>query len=115
MIIVPPYCADKPEDIISDTKWQSVDAVKNKRVYLMPEYTVAWDTPVADSILGELWVAKQLYPDKFEDIDIDAEANAFYTQFYGIPYGSAGASNQQQTTIVDSWAAMSPYPLIQRG
>jgi iron complex transport system substrate-binding protein len=42
---------------------------------LMPQYTVAWDTPVADSILGELWIAKQLYPEKFTDIDINKLAD----------------------------------------
>ncbi len=86
VIIVPPYCADKPEDILNDAAFRDITAVKNGRVYLMPEYTVAWDTPVADSILGELWIAQKLYPDKFDDIDIDEEADDFYTQFYGIPY-----------------------------
>lgn len=96
VIIVPPYCADTVDDILYDTTWQSIDAVANGRVYAMPEYTVAWDTPVADSILGELWIAKQLYPDLFSDIDIDTEANDFYTRFYGIGYTAASCS------IIDS-------------
>jgi len=86
VIIVPPYCVDKPSDILSDSAWSGIDAVKNGRVYLMPQFTVAWDTPVADSIMGELWIAKQLYPDEFEDIDIDDLAEDFYDRFYGIEY-----------------------------
>jgi iron complex transport system substrate-binding protein len=86
VIIVPPYCANTPKDILSDSTWQSIDAVKNGRVYLMPQYAVAWDTPVADSILGELWIAKQLYPEKFTDINISTEAEQFYTKFYGVHY-----------------------------
>jgi iron complex transport system substrate-binding protein len=86
VIIVPPYCADNAESILSDSAWQSIDAVKNERVYSMPQYTVAWDTPVADSILGELWIAKQLYPERFTDIDINNLADEFYTEFYGIHY-----------------------------
>ncbi|MDY6911670.1 MAG: ABC transporter substrate-binding protein [Chloroflexota bacterium] len=95
VIIVPPYCKDKPEDILSDSAWQDIDAVKNGRVYLMPEYTVAWDTPVPDSILGELWIAKKLYPERFSGIDINAEADEFYTRFYGTHY-------KWQKTVVDS-------------
>lgn len=86
VIIVPPYCVDTPEDILSDPAWQHINAVKNRRVYLMPQYTVAWDTPVADSILGELWIASKLYPELFSDIDINTEADAFYTRFYATHY-----------------------------
>jgi iron complex transport system substrate-binding protein len=95
VIIVPPYCKDTPESILGNSAWQSIDAVKNRRVYLMPQYTVAWDTPVADSILGELWIAKQLYPDKFADLNINTEADTFYTSYYDIHY-------VWQKTITDS-------------
>lgn len=98
VIIVPPYCANTPEDILGNSAWQSIDAVKNRHVYLMPQYTVAWDTPVADSILGELWIAKQLYPAKFADLDINAEAEAFYTTFYNTHY-------IWQKVVVDSTGA----------
>jgi len=103
VIIVPPYCADMPEAITSDSAWGSIDAVKNHRVYLMPQYTVAWDTPVADSILGELWIAKKLYPDKFADLDINTLADEFYIKFYGIHY-------VWQKTITDSTGAEITIP-----
>jgi iron complex transport system substrate-binding protein len=75
------------EDIKKDAAWQSIDAVKNDRVYLMPEYAKAWGHPMPEALaVGELWMAKKLYPDLFSDIDVDAEADAFYRRFYRQPY-----------------------------
>lgn len=31
-------------------------------------------------------MAKTLYPDRFADIDMQAEADAYYQRFYGQPY-----------------------------
>ncbi|MBU9845991.1 ABC transporter substrate-binding protein [Rahnella ecdela] len=69
--------------INSDPKWQSIDAVKNHRVYLMPEYAKAWGYPMPEALaIGELWMAKKLYPQKFADIDMQEQANAYYQRFY---------------------------------
>lgn len=75
------------DEINQDPRWQVIDAVKNKRVYLMPEYAKAWGYPMPEAMaIGELWMAKKLYPAKFADIDIDKAANAWYKQFYRTSY-----------------------------
>lgn len=67
--------------------WQTIDAVKNDRVYLMPEYAKAWGYPMPEALaLGEMWMAKQLYPTMFADIDMNAEADQYYQQFYGVSF-----------------------------
>jgi len=69
--------------IVSDPNWQSIDAVKNHRVYLMPEYAKAWGYPMPEAMaIGELWMAKKLYPQKFTDIDMQKQADAYYQRFY---------------------------------
>ena len=30
------------------------------------------------------WMAKQMHPDLFEDLDIEQEVREYYAQFYGI-------------------------------
>ncbi len=66
-----------------DPNWQSIDAVKNHRVYLMPEYAKAWGYPMPEAMaIGELWMAKKLYPQKFADIDMQKQADAYYQRFY---------------------------------
>lgn len=75
------------DEISNDPRWQVIDAVKNKRVFLMPEYAKAWGYPMPEAMaLGELWMASKLYPQKFADIDIDAKVNDWYQKFYRIQY-----------------------------
>lgn len=75
------------DEINNDPRWQVIDAVKNKRVFLMPEYAKAWGYPMPEAMaLGELWMASKLYPQKFADVDVDAKVNDWYQKFYRIQY-----------------------------
>jgi iron complex transport system substrate-binding protein len=75
------------DEIKKSEAWQAVAAVQNNRVYVTPEYVKPWGHPCPESIgLGELWMAKKLHPNKFEDIDMQTYADRFYRTFYGIPY-----------------------------
>lgn len=74
-------------EIRSNPQWQVIDAVKNHRVYLMPEYAKAWGYPMSEAMgIGELWMAKKLYPEKFNDIDMHKIANDWYRKFYRTNY-----------------------------
>ncbi len=80
------YKAIIPE-IKNDPTWQAVDAVKNERIYLCPEYVKPWGHPCPESLaLGEIWMAKRLYPEKLADMDLQKLVNEYYEKFYGIPY-----------------------------
>ncbi|HIE5768283.1 TPA: ABC transporter substrate-binding protein [Proteus mirabilis] len=75
------------DEIKQDTRWQVISAVKNNRIYLMPEYAKAWGYPMPEAMaIGELWMAKKLYPEKFSDIDIQKAANDWYQKFYRTQY-----------------------------
>lgn len=57
------FCPDRyPQvvtEILNDPNWQNIDAVKNHRVWLMPEYAKASGYPMPEALaLGELWMAK---------------------------------------------------------
>ncbi len=73
------------EDIKNDQNWSVISAVKNNRIYYMPEYAKAWGYPTPEAVgLGELWMAKKLYPDTFKDIDMDKLAQEYYSRFYRV-------------------------------
>ncbi|AMH19283.1 hypothetical protein AL518_15460 [Hafnia paralvei] len=83
VIFVQDRYPDEVTKITRDPAWQGIDAVKNKRVYLMPEYAKAWGYPMPEALaIGELWMAKQLYPQRFQDIDMNKAANDYYQRFY---------------------------------
>ncbi len=74
-------------EINSSPQWQAIDAVKNHRVWLMPDYAKAWGYPMPEAMgIGELWMAKKLYPQKFQDVDMNKLANKWYQRFYRAAY-----------------------------
>lgn len=87
VIFVQDRYAPVADEIRNGAAWQNVDAVKNGRIYITPEYVKPWGYPLPEALaLGELWMAKKLYPERFADIDMQSHVDAYYTQFYGQSY-----------------------------
>jgi iron complex transport system substrate-binding protein len=71
-------------NVYNDLKWSNIKAVKDKQVYLSPQSPFKWfEKPFgANIILGILWTAKVIYPDKYSDINLKEEVRYFYKEFY---------------------------------
>lgn len=75
------------KQIENDPQWQAIDAVKHHRVWLMPEYAKAWGYPMPEALaLGELWMAKKLYPSRYQSIDVYSKARDYYQRFYRVAW-----------------------------
>ncbi len=70
--------------ILNDPKIQQVDAIKNKRVYAIPES--GWDFGSLRSIFAIKWMSSKLYPTLWSGISMTSEAKAFYKLAYGVEY-----------------------------
>ena len=64
VILLGNFDAAMPSDLYKDPRWQSVDAVKNRRVYRMPLGGYRWDPPSQESALAWLWLAGLLQPER---------------------------------------------------
>lgn len=82
VIFIVPYSPVRAEDLLSDPLWQPIAAVQARRVYKMPQILFAWDTPIPESVLGILWMAGRLHPEKVQ-VDLPGAIQAFYRDFYG--------------------------------
>lgn len=71
------------EIIRTNPKWAMIKAVKDKRVYTMPNAPFAWcdRPPGVNRFLGIQWVANMLYPDLY-DVDMVEETKKFYSKLY---------------------------------
>ncbi|HAF17264.1 MAG TPA: ferrichrome ABC transporter substrate-binding protein, partial [Peptococcaceae bacterium] len=49
--------------------------------------------PIPQSAMGILWLSKTLYPEQFEDIDLEKEVNSYYEEFFGVTYTELGGSD----------------------
>lgn len=87
VIFVQSRYASVLDDIKADKAWAEIDAVKNGRLLIAPDYTKPWGNPTPESIaLGEIWLAKTLYPDVFKDVNLDEMVQYFYKNFYGVDF-----------------------------
>ncbi|POE02740.1 ABC transporter substrate-binding protein [Pectobacterium odoriferum] len=95
VIFVQDRYPDVVKQIVNDPAWQAIEAVKQHRVYLMPEYAKAWGYPMPEALaIGELWMAKKLYPERFADIDMQKAADAYYQRFYRMDYRADASAAQ---------------------
>jgi len=73
---------DEIDMVYRDPRFKNVSAVKNRRVYSVPVGSVRWSHPTSEQPLGVLWAAKLLYPERFGNVNIEAEVRRFYLTFF---------------------------------
>lgn len=88
IIFISNFTKAMPEDLynntIGDYDWSNVQAVKNEQVYKMPLGAYRTFTPGADTPMTLMWLAKTVYPDLFEDVDMTEEVETYYKEVYDI-------------------------------
>jgi iron complex transport system substrate-binding protein len=70
--------------IRNDPRWQNVTALRDKKVWLVPDLPLNWfDRPPSFMrFLGLKWLAHSLYPQRYP-MDMMAETSLFYRMFLG--------------------------------
>ena len=88
VIFITNFTPVQPEDLfenaIGQDDWSPVKAVQEKNVFKLPLGTYRSYTPSTDTPMTLLWMAKQVYPDLFEDVDITVEVKKYYKDMYGV-------------------------------
>ncbi len=87
----------KPEDLYNNTvgsyDWSKISAVENKKVYKMPLGMYRSYTPGVDTPITLLLLAKTVYPQLFEDVDITEKTVEYYKEVFGIELTSEQAAS----------------------
>lgn len=77
--------AGVPEYILSNEQWAALRAVKEKKVYQIPNGISRWGHPGSlETPLAILWTAKLLYPHYFEHINMDTVTKEYYKNFFNL-------------------------------
>jgi len=71
------------EDVLSDPRLQTVNAVKNGDVYYTKGFYIGWDP--ASGIAESFYLAKLFHPDLFKDLNVEVKGNEIFEKFYGAP------------------------------
>ena len=75
-------------------EWQELKAVKNNKLKAFPVDFYSWDQPDSRWILGLKWLAKQIHPDLFIDLNIKDMTRSFFKDLYFL------SDEQYETEIV---------------
>ncbi len=68
--------------IMQNPAFQTLSAIKNKRVYVVPTGVYLWSVRSAEGALQPLWLGKMFYPERFVDVSLEHEVKQFYKTFY---------------------------------
>ena len=88
IIFITNFTSAQPEDLYKNTigayDWSGIKAVEDKHVYKMPLGIYRSYTPGVDTPITLMWLAKTVYPELFEDIDITKEVKDYYKTVFGV-------------------------------
>lgn len=97
VILMTNFTTAFPEDIYNGTvgsyDWSGVFAVEAQRVYKMPLGMYRSYTPGVDTPITLLWLAKTVYPQLFEDVDITQKTIEYYQNVFGVTLTEAQAES----------------------
>lgn len=86
VIFIGNYGTARVESFTLDKRLQGISAVRSGNVYMTPYYIGSWDVPTPESLLGIMWLANKLYPERI-GFDMEKEMKDFYTTCYGYSPG----------------------------
>lgn len=73
--------ADEVNQILNDPNWASINAVKNKQVYVNPKGVFGWDRYGVEELLQIQWAAATLHPELFTNLNINQKVKDFYKTY----------------------------------
>ncbi len=72
------------EEIQQSSLWENLSAYRNGYISTFPADFHNWAQPDTRWILGLQWLAKNLHPELFADLQIEAQVSSFYRDLYNI-------------------------------
>lgn len=83
-------------EMMRQQRFAFLPAIKNSDVYVFPSSLAPWDYPSPLSALGVLWLGTRLYPQRFTDISLMDEINAYHKTLFKKRFGRMGGSIDDQ-------------------
>ncbi len=71
------------DEVTSDPILSELEAVKNGRVYIIPNGAMAWAYNGPEAYLAMQFFAKAIQPELFTDLDIEKNTEDFYNNYFG--------------------------------
>jgi len=76
--------SDVVKQLKADPQWQALRATRQGKLYAFPADFYSWDQADSRWILGLMWLATRLHPDRFGNLDMQKEIQTFYREMYRV-------------------------------
>ena len=83
VIYIPDFAQYKVEDLLNDRAWGSINAIRDKKVFVFPSILEPWDYPTPSTSMGLTWLLNNLYPELYSMDQVLADAKEYYELVYG--------------------------------
>lgn len=83
IMIIPAHSSYSKDSIYNYVFFSSLDVIKNKKIYIMPEIIESWEDPIPSHILSSLWLTYILHPNDYTFDHYKKDVIHFYKEFYG--------------------------------
>jgi len=90
IIITSHFFSGNDEQLLTEPRYQSVNAFDSDSIYRFPSNLEPWDFPSPACYPGVLWLSEKIYPERYEDVSIKEIINNFYESIYGKSYEELG-------------------------
>jgi iron complex transport system substrate-binding protein len=88
IIFITDFTKTMPEDLYQNhfegQDWSGITAVKEQKVYKLPNGLFRWYPASAEAPLALQWYAVHVHPELFADIDMDQEIKDYYKEFFDV-------------------------------
>ena len=71
------------DELITDSTWSAVNAIKNRNIFTIPAANDSWDMPGISCVLGIMFMMHKMYPEYFSLEELKKEVNEYYTFMFG--------------------------------
>lgn len=80
---------EEAETVRREPRFANLAAVRTGRILVAPSGAHTWGNRTSEQPLTVLWAAKHFHPERFGDIDVVAETQAFYHDIFGVDLSAA--------------------------
>lgn len=73
-------------ELMDDSSWSAVKAVKNGKVVTVPSKLDSWDMPGLGCVLGTMFMLHEMYPDYFSTDELQEQIDEYYEFMFGTTF-----------------------------
>ncbi|MDZ7673219.1 MAG: ABC transporter substrate-binding protein [Halanaerobiales bacterium] len=92
-IVVSQYYSGTVEELKNRPELQELKAIKNDNVFRFPSQVEPWDFPSPSSYLGIVWLAEKIYPERFDELNLQGVIDDYYNTLYNKSYQELGGDS----------------------